>query len=257
MIMKTNGYSEYFSKVYDSLISDINYSQWADFYELCFKKFSSFDVKNICEIACGSGTMSIELEKRGYILSSSDLSEEMLSLAENKSRNANCRNITFTKQDIRSFVVYSKADAVICMLDSINCLTSPKYLEECFNSTKDALKDGGLFIFDINSKFKFENVYSDNAYILEDDGVLCAWQNFYNSKSKVCDFLLSFFIMQSDGMYERHNEDIRQKMYTVKTISNYLSKSGFEICGIFCDFDFTKADENKDERIFFVARKRI
>ena len=238
---------------YDVLNCDIDYKAWADFLEEGIKRFAKVPVKHICEIACGTGKMSVILSKRGYKVTSSDLSEEMLCFAEMRSREENCKNLTFTKQDMRNFTAANKAGAVVCLLDSVNCLLKPNDVKMCFESAAKILVDGGVFLFDVNSKYKFENVYADNAYVLENENVLCAWENYYNEKTHICDFYLSFFKQRHDGLYERNDEHIRQRMYTAKNIEKYLSESGFTLCGVFSDFDFTKAEETKDERLYFAA----
>ena len=254
--MKNKGYGQYLSLVYDVLNADVKASEWADFCEECFRKYAQCEVKHVCEIACGTGSVSVELEKRGYRLTSSDLSEDMLSIADSKAFENGCRNVVFTKQDMCSFTASNKAGAVICLLDSVNCLLSPKKVKECFASAYDILVDGGVFVFDVNSKYKFENIYADNAYVLEDEGVLCAWQNYYDADRKICDFYLSFFLENEDGSYSRHDEDNKERVYTQKNICTYLKEAGFSDIYVFGGMDFSPADENKDERLHFVAVRR-
>lgn len=253
--MANEEYGKYLSETYDVLNSDIDCSEWADFYEKCFEKYADIKIRHICEMACGTGSMAIELSARGYGITAFDLSCDMLTAADKKMTDAGAKNIRFTQQDMRSFKVYSKADAVICMLDSLNCLPDSTALSEAFESAYNALNSGGVFVFDINSKYKFENVYSDNAYILEDEGVLLAWQNFYNPKTKKCDMYLTFFIEDEDGRYMRFDERNKQKMHSVRTVNKLLEEAGFEICGTVSDFDFSDADEKRDERIFYICRK--
>ncbi len=253
--MSSESYGKYLSEVYDTLNSDIDCCAWADFYEQCFKKFG-VNVHHINEIACGTGTMSRILSKRGYTLTCSDLSEEMLSLADKRAQEENIKNVIYTRQDMRSFCDSKKADAVICMLDSLNCMPAPKDVKMCFASAFNVLREGGIFLFDVNSKYKFEKIYGDNAYILEDEGVVCAWQNFYDESKKICDFYLSFFLQEQNGLYSRHDEVNRERMYTVKALTKYLCLSGFEVAGVYGDFDFQEADENTHERLYFAAIKR-
>ena len=82
--MKTEEYGKYLSQTYDFLNTDINYAEWADFYCECFRKYSQVPVKNICEMACGTGNMALELQKRGYSVTAFDLSEHMLTVADKK-----------------------------------------------------------------------------------------------------------------------------------------------------------------------------
>lgn len=254
--MKNNGYGKYLSEAYDTLNYDVDYAAFADFYEKCFAKFSDVKVRHVCEMACGTGNMSIELKKRGYKVTAFDISENMLTLADKKAREKNETDIRFTLQDMRSFKLYSKADAIVCMMDSVNCLTDKKDLESMLMCVNDALTPGGIFVFDVNSKRKFEEVYAENAYILEDEGVLLAWQNFYKKSTKKCDLFLSFFFEDEDGRYSRYDEQIKQRFYPVKTLEKTLLSAGFEIMCITDGFDFEKADENKCDRVFFAVKKQ-
>ncbi len=254
--MADTGYGRYLSETYDALNTDIEYPEWADFYEKCFEKYADVRVKSICEMACGTGNMAILLAKRGYNVTAFDLSEDMLTAADRKMFDEGVQNLRFTRQDMRSFKVYSKAQGIICMLDSINCLLDNDSVLDTFESVYNALDDGGVFIFDVNSKYKFENVYSDNAYILEDEKVLLAWQNFYNAKTKKCDLYLTFFLEDEDGRYTRFDEHNKQKMHTVKVLDKLLDKAGFSVEARVSGFDFADADESRDERIFFICTKK-
>ena len=247
------GYGKYLSETYDTLNSDIDYEKWADFYQACFEKYAATKVKHICEMACGTGSMAVIFGNRGYNVTAFDLSEDMLTLADKKVQDAGLDNVRLTLQDMRSFKVYSKAQGLVCMLDSLNCLMDNNALLEAFECAYTALDDGGVFIFDVNSKYKFENVYGDNAYVLEDEKVLLAWQNFYNKNTKKCDLYLTFFIEDEDGRYTRFDEHNKQKLHVTRTLDKLLCEAGFKVEAVVSDFDFTDADENRDERIYYIC----
>ena len=253
--MNNKQYGSAMSNAYDVLNDGIDHNEWADFIEECVSRFSDIPVKEICETACGTGSMSCELAKRGYSVTAGDLSEDMLTAAEMKARDMNL-SVRFVLQDMRSAKMYSEKDLAICLLDSMNYLTKREDIASALESAAGALKNGGLFIFDMNSKYKFENIYSDNSYVLESDGVYCGWQNYYNPKTKICDFYLSIFTENDDGSYTRCDEYQREKMYTVRQMTKLIDESGFELCGIFSDFDFGIADENLNERLYYVLKKR-
>lgn len=255
--MKNEAYGKTFAEVYDTLNGDVDAQGFANFAHECFAKYADVGVKHICEIACGTGSVAIALEKMGYKVTASDLSEDMLAIADSKAYDESCKNVIFTKQDMRDFTASNKAGAITCFLDSINCLLAPKEVKACFECAYMLLVDGGVFVFDINSKYKFENIYGNNAYVLEEDKVLCAWQNFYDEQKKICDFYLTFFTENQDGSYERQDETVRERMYTVKNITSYLKEAGFDSINSFSDFDFNPANELTDERIFFVAKKSL
>ena len=70
---------------------------------------------------------------------------------------------------MRSFELYGTVGAVVCCLDSINYLLCEKDVQTTFSLVHNYLDPDGLFLFDVNTPYKFENIYGDNAYILEDE----------------------------------------------------------------------------------------
>ena len=44
-------------------------------------------------------------------------------------------------------------------------------------------------------------------------------------------------------------------MYSLKILEKMLLSAGFDVLDIIGGFDFSKVDENKDERAYFVCRK--
>lgn len=247
-------YGNTMASVYDALNDGIDTRALADFLCDIFGKYSGRKVQSICELACGTGSMATELAKRGFDVTASDISPEMLTEAEQKSRSAGA-DVRYVIADMRSFSLYRRADACLSLLDSMNYLTKPSDFSSALSSVYKNLENGGLFVFDINSKYKFENIYCDNAYVLESEGVLCAWQNFYSPKSKICDFYLSIFTENSDGSYTRCDEHQRERMYTLRSVKKLLSDEGFSLCGAFSDYSFAEACEEKDERLYIVAKK--
>ena len=198
--------------------------------------------------------MERELAKRGYDMTGIDYSVEMLDFAREESAKAGLsESILWLCQDMREFELYGTVDAVVCCLDGINHLTDAKDLKKCFSLVHNYLVPDGIFVFDVNAKAKFETVYGDRAYVMEEDNAMCIWQNSYNPKSGICDFYITLFSENEDGTYERFDECQREKMYTIRALKKQLSDSGLEFIGAYSDFNFTPATDN-DERIYIVAR---
>ena len=254
--MKDKQYSQ-LAAVYDELTSDVDYAAWADFIEACFDKYMEKRPAIVLDLACGTGRMTYELALRGYDMIGSDASEEMLSIAAKRCESQGSgKKALLLRQDMRDFELYGSVGAIVSTLDSVNYLTEPGALAECFYSVKSYLDPGGLFIFDVNTPYKFANVYADNSYILEtkDEDVYCGWQNFFNPKNGMCDFYISIFKRESDGRYTRTDECQRERMFTQRKLKSELSRAGLELLDIVSDFDFSAPDE-KSERWYFIARK--
>lgn len=244
--------------VYERLNAEIDYDKWADFVEACFARFLAGKPELVLDLACGTGSMTRALAKKGYDMIGVDGSENMLSEAYSKSPEA---GILYLLQDMRSFELYGTVGAVVCCLDSINYLLSPEDVKKTFAGVHNYLDPDGLFLFDVNSLCKFRTVYGDQAYILEDemppDGrlIYCGWQNQYDEASGICDFFLTLFEEMPDGSYRRSEEHQRERCYSPEELKKWLEDSGFEVLGVYAGYDFSEPSENS-ERLYFAARAK-
>lgn len=248
------GYSA-IAGVYDKLNKDIDYSAWADFIESCFEQ-NRKRPEIVLDLACGTGRMTRELAARGYDMIGVDGSADMLGEAYAQGG----EGILYLLQDMRSFELYGTVGATVCCLDSLNYLLDIKDLKKTLALVHNYSDPDGLFIFDVNTPYKFENVYGDNAYILEDEGdegqgIYCGWQNFYDRDTRICDFYLSVFEEDEDGAYIRSDEHQQERCYTKEELTDALSDAGFELVGIYAGTDKRELCDT-DERWYVVARAK-
>jgi len=247
--------------IYDKINKDIDYASWADFCERAFGRYLKDKPEIVLDLACGTGSMTVELAKRGYDMIGVDISEDMLNEAYTRSIGA---GILYLCQDMRSFELYGTVGAAVCCLDSMNYLLTEDDLLKCFKTLHNYLDPDGLLLFDVNTPYKFAHIYSDNAYILEDEidygdgelsAVFCGWQNSFDEESGICDFYLTVFDENEDGTYTRTEEHQRERCYDLDTIKNNLTLAGFEFLGCFGDFDFS-APNDTAERWYIAARAK-
>ena len=244
---------DYLAPFYDKFNKDISYSLWADFIEkLISENYTEGKPELVLDLASGTGSMTLELAARGYDMIGVDYSPEMLDIARERAEAAGY-DILWLCQDMRDFELYGTVDVAVSCLDSINHLTSKADLDKCLSLVHNYLIPNGLFIFDINGKYKFENIYSDLTYAMDEGGAVCVWQNYYNKKSGICDFYITLFTEDGEGKYERSDEVQREKMYTLRMIKNSLLRNSFEFIGAYSDFNKTPATDSS-ERIYIVAR---
>ena len=253
--MGCSGYDA-IAHVYEKLNSEIDYKKWADFIEATFDKYLSTRPSLVLDLACGTGTMTRELASRGYDMIGVDGSADMLS--EAFMQKGEGENTLYLNQDMREFELYGTVGAVVCCLDSINYLLTESDVKKAFSLVHNYLDPDGLFLFDVNTPHKFENVYSDNAYVLEDEiegsAIYCGWQNSYDVESGICDFYLSLF-EENDGAYLRFDEHQQERCYSKETLIELLEKCGFELIDIVSGYNFEIPTENC-ERFYFIARAK-
>lgn len=249
--MTDGAYSALF-RGYDKLNSETDYAAWADFITEIFKKYGN-GVKSVLDLGCGTGAMTFELRRRGFDMTAVDINPDMLSVARDTAVGEGADDILWLCQDMRSFELYGTVGAVVCCLDGINHLLSVSDLNLCFSLVHNYLDPDGIFVFDVNTPYKFRNFYGENDYVLEEDGILCCWQNDYDEKKGVCDFYLSVFEQTEDGKWERTDAVQRERCYSERVLKNALERNGMKLCGIFADFGFSKPQDNCER--WYIAAK--
>jgi len=240
-----------FAYVYDKLTLDIDYKKWADYVEKIIQKYK-VKASMILELGCGTGSFGIEMARRGYEMICLDLSSDMLNRAYEKSVEAGT-DILFLNQDMSSFELYGTVDVIVCLLDSFNYLTRPAQAQKMLKLVHNYLNPGGLFIFDVNTQFKFENIISDNVFYEIDDDITYIWQNQYNAATRKARFDLTFFVREGQ-VYRRFDETHYERAYNHQEILELVSKSGLEYVTAYNHLTFKKPTETS-ERNFYICRK--
>lgn len=240
-----------FAYVYDKLTHDIDYTKWADYVESLFRKYK-INPKMILELGCGTGSFGVEMARRGYEMICLDLSSEMLDCASEKAKKENL-DILFLNQDMCNFELYGTVDVIVCLLDSFNYLVNPLQVKKLFKLAQNYLNPEGLFIFDINTQFKFENTIADNLFYEIDDDITYIWENNYNPRTKKARFDLTFFV-RKDSLYERFDETHFEKAYSNEEIINFISQSDLQFVDVFDELKLKKPSV-KSQRNFYVCKK--
>ncbi|NLM11807.1 MAG: class I SAM-dependent methyltransferase [Clostridiaceae bacterium] len=240
-----------FAYVYDRLMRDIDYSKLADYIEVLFSEYGAIKPKLLLDLACGTGNLTLEFARRGYDMIGIDISPDMLNCALEKSVNAQVSPL-WVCQDMRSFELYGTVDAVVCTMDSLNYIIEICDLKSVFALVKIYLNPGGLFIFDMNTQYKFENILGDNIFYEIGEDITYIWQNIYNRDTRICTFDLTFFVKESGQLYKRLEEEQKQKAWSVNEVKAALDESGLKLIKVFDEYTLNPPSE-KSERCFFIT----
>lgn len=101
--------------------------------------------ETVLDLACGSGSLSVELAQRGVDVIGVDGSADMLAKANEKAAAAG-KPLLFLQQDMRELDLYGTVDAAVCMLDSLSHLCRTADLREVFRRLHLFVAPGGLLI---------------------------------------------------------------------------------------------------------------
>lgn len=241
-----------FAEIYDRF-QEIDYDGFIDFYKNIFKENGVLP-KNIIDLGCGSGEITLRLKKCGYDTVGIDISEDMLAIAQNKAIEQGA-DILFLNQDMTEFKYPEKVNAVISTLDCMNYLTEYEDLKRAFKCVSKVIADNGLFIFDINSEYKLSQILGNNTFVYEDNSAYCVWECGYFPEDKICSFDLNFFVKDSaepNAKYERYFEYQEERAYSIDEIKSALKEAGLSLLSVYADLE-QKPPTDTSERLFFVC----
>lgn len=244
----------YFAEYYDILTENADYEKRAEYFLELFKKHGH-DTGLTLDLACGTGTLTLELCMRGTDIFGCDVSADMLSIAQQKAYEAN-KNIMFICQPMQKLKLFGKIDTCICTLDSINHLLSAEDVQKTFDRVNKYLNDNGMFVFDINTIYKHKYILGDKCYIYDMDKVFCAWQNDYYEKNHEVVITLNFFECVGK-LYKRSTEQFSEMAYSDDEIRQMAENAGFCVEAVYDDMSFEDLKENSQRAVYVLRKRRI
>lgn len=243
---------ESFAEYYDKLTADVDYPARSEYLLRLFERFDRKPTL-LLDLACGTGAFSCLFGAAGVSVIGVDISPEMLSRARENAAEQGL-DVLFLCQNAAELDLYGTVDGAVCCLDSLNHITDYDEFCRAIEKVSLFLEPDRLFVFDVNTVYKHENVLGDNTFVTDEDGVYCVWQNEYDRDTRTTYMLLDFF--SGDGVnYTRDSQFVEERAYTDDEIRAALERAGLAVEAVFGDMSFD-APTAEEERIIYVTRKR-
>ncbi len=241
-----------FANVYDMFMDNVPYEDWGKYLISLLRKYRVEDGL-VLELGCGTGNITEILAQAGYDMIGVDNSDEMLSIAIEKKYESG-HDILYLNQDMREFELYGTVRAVVSICDSMNYITESDDLLQVFRLVNNYLDIEGIFIFDMNTISKYQQMGESTIAENRDNGSFI-WENYYDENTKINEYDLTLYIEDEGGKYDRYQETHLQRGYTVADVKELIEKSGMEY--ITAIEAFTGNEITKDtERMYIIAREK-
>jgi SAM-dependent methyltransferase len=214
------------------------------------------EIHHIVDVACGTGVAAIKFAMAGYRVTGVDRSPQMLAQASRRVSKAGLQGVALAEADMRDFALDEPADLVTCMYDSLNYLLEEADLLAAFRSAATALRDGGLYIFDMNTVFGLAEGWGSRDFIRWDhDDCFIVCRSCWDYERSINTLTLHGFTRQGKH-WERFTETHVQRGYPVATIQALLERAGLTVLTV-CDFFTQDAAKPgpKTNRVLVVAQK--
>lgn len=238
------------ARSYDRLTWDVDYEAVVDFAETLARR-EGLTPQSVVDLACGTGSASAILARRGYRVTAVDLSEEMLTQAMEKCAGLE-RLPTFVHQSLQELTLPRGVDMAVCFLDSLDYITRPQDCARAISRVYHALNPGGIFIFDVNTPEKLRAM-DGQVFLDEDDDVYCVWRGEFDEKTNILSYGMDLFQRQGK-LWVRSFEEHREYAYSAQQLTGFLKQAGFTRIGVYADRELCPPRPG-EQRVYLKARK--
>lgn len=248
-----------FARVYDLFMDNVPYEEWCKYIKGLLQEY---DIREglVLDLGCGTGKLTRLLAKAGYDMIGVDNAEEMLEIAREAEYDREAggeearSDILYLLQDMRSFELYGTVCAVISTCDSMNYILEEDDLREVFRLVNNYLDPAGIFIFDLNTLYKYRELLGETTISENREEGSFIWDNYYDEKSGINEYDLTLFIREDEQLYRKYEETHYQRCYDLETIRRLLAEAGMEFVAAYDAFTRESVKEDS-ERIYVIARE--
>ena len=231
---------------YDRLTNDVDYEATVDFYYEILEQ-EGLKPRTAVDLACGTGSVTAILARKGLQVIGVDMSEEMLTVASQKTADA-----WFIRQSLQKLHLPRAVDLAVCALDSLDYITDPADCKEAIRRAYKYLNPGGIFIFDVNTPEKLRAM-DGQVFLDEDDDVYCVWRGEFDEETNICSYGMDLFQRQGN-LWKRSFEEHCEYAYSADQLVGYLKDAGFTHIRVYGDRRL-EAPAEGEQRIYIKARK--
>lgn len=247
--LKMDAYTS-FAEVYDMFMDNVPYEEWSRYLTELLKEYR-IEEGVVCELGCGTGKMTRLLADAGYDMIGVDMSEDMLAIASME----NPQQILYLCQDMRELELYGTVAAVVSVCDSMNYLLEEDDLLEVFQRVNEYLEPGGVFLFDLNTIYKYETLLGETTICENRPEGSFIWENYYDAEEQINEYDLTLFIQEKENLYRKFEETHYQRGYSMEKIRTLLEEAGMEFVTAY-DACTKNPPREDSERIYIVAREK-
>ena len=235
---------------YDRLTNDVDYEATVEFYMEILRR-EGLKPRTVVDLACGTGSVTEILARKGYRVTGVDMSEEMLTEAAMKTMDMEAPPV-YSCQLLQELRLPKAVDMAVCALDSLDYILDPADCKEAIRRVWKALNPGGIFIFDVNTPEKLRAM-DGQVFLDEDDDVYCVWRGEFDQETNICSYGMDLF-QRHGRAWERSFEEHREYAYSQEQLTEFLKDAGFTHIAVYADRLF-EAPREGEQRIYFKARK--
>ena len=241
-----------FAQVYDLFMDNVPYDQWCGYITELLREYGIQDGL-VLELGCGTGVLTRKLAAKGYDMIGVDYSEDMLEIAMDHRQEG--EDILYLLQDMREFELYGTVRAAVSICDSMNYIVEYQDLVQVMKLVNNYLDPGGIFIFDLNTPYKYEEILGENTFAENRPEGSFIWENYYDGETGINEYDLTLFVREKEGLYRKFEETHYQRAYELEQVRRAIKEAGLEFVAAY-DAGTHKPVRQDSQRIYVIAREK-
>lgn len=232
--------SEYYHKLYQN-----RNDQEAEFFLNNLLQHLNFSNNSrILDLACGKGRHAIYLNKKGFNVTGTDLSENSISTAKEFESTA----LEFRVNDMRLPLSTEPFNAILNLFTSFGYFNSTDENLKVLESINQMLTSSGVFVIDfMNAKKVIDHLVKEEIKTIDDI-------TFRLSRSVEDGLIIKRIQFEDQGKSFSFEEKV-QALY-LDDFEQLISKSNLKIDSIFGNYHLHPFDEKESDRLILIGSKK-
>jgi len=195
------------------------------------------------DLACGKGRYSIALNRMGYNVTGTDLSQRKITAAKEHENN----ELLFTVHDMRTPLNSNNYDYVFNLFTSFGYFDDEEENKVVLTHVYNSLKKGGVFILDyVNGEKTAKSLIEHEECLI--DGIDFRINRYVKNNSIIKDIKIK------DGARECNFSE-KITIFPEAKLKQYITGCGFEILETFGDYQLNNFNTERSDRLIIIARK--
>lgn len=211
--------------------------------------------RTLLDLACGAGHLALHFLEQGYRVTGIDLSESMLEYARrNTAIYIESGQARFIQADAAHFTLDRPVGLAVSTYDALNHLENLAALGSCFRSVRAALLEGGLFIFDLNTRLGLKQNWN-GVHVEDTEELALINRGLFDELGGVAVTRITGFVLNENGLYERFEETVYNTVFAMRDVEQALLEAGFSRAYPASGQDLSLPLEDPESigRVFYVA----
>jgi len=257
MLTPQTSYSGRHAELYDLFYAEKPYQDETAFVHRCVQAYQPA-ANRLLELACGTGTHSLLLEKYGYKIIATDYSPDMIARARQKAQKAKS-SVDFREQDMRTLDVPERPfDAIICLFDSIGYVATNENILQVLNGVHRHLGPNGIFLFEFWHAGAMLCSYDPlrvRRFHTPGGEIERISETQVDYKAQLCHVSYTINELNTDGTYQVLRETQLNRFFLVQEMSFFLRQAALSPLKWYAGFQENEQIDADTWHIVAIARK--